>query len=138
MTRHTLLAGTAALLIAAGVSAQTPEVVEAQDSQEMLAGWLIGANVENARGESIGSINDLVIDEDGQVTAAVLAVGGFLGFGAKSVAVAIDELDVRYDGQEVVLDASREELEAAPDFAFRDREAPPPPPEPAADPALPQ
>ncbi len=33
--------------------------------------------------EDIGTINDLIIDEDGKINAVVVGVGGFLGMGEK-------------------------------------------------------
>jgi hypothetical protein len=58
----------------------------------------------------------------------VVSVGGFLGFGAKQIAVEWDELDIRYDAFEVVLPITVEWAADAPEFGFRDRVAPPPPP----------
>ena len=42
--------------------------------------------------ESVGSINDLLMDKSGNVKAAVISVGGFLGVGARMVAVPFDKI----------------------------------------------
>ncbi len=66
------------------------------------------------------------------MTAAVVSVGGFLGFGAKQIAVDWTELQINHDGHEVILPITVEWAEEAPEFAFRDRTEPPPPPPPPA------
>lgn len=40
----------------------------------------------------VGEIEDLLVDGSGQIRAVVIGVGGFLGLGEKSVAVAFDQL----------------------------------------------
>ena len=55
---------------------------------EMYASNLIGASVKNSQGESVGKIDELVIDpQEARIKAAVVSVGGLMGIGAKSVAV---------------------------------------------------
>lgn len=109
--------------------AQDEAVRNSQDATELRTDWIIGASVTTPEGDSVGSIEGLLLDEsDGSVTAAVVSVGGFLGFGAKQIAVDWQELDIQYDGFEVVLPISVEVAEEAPEFAFRDRAEPPPPP----------
>jgi sporulation protein YlmC with PRC-barrel domain len=124
------LAGVVATPVAAQVA---PEVVrDRQEMTELRGDWVIGANVRSMDDESVGTISDLIIDaNDGTVTAAVIDVGGFLGFGAKPIAVDWEELQITYDGNEVQLAITREEAEEAPEFEFRERDVPPPPPPPA-------
>jgi sporulation protein YlmC with PRC-barrel domain len=55
------------------------------------ASKLVGANVYNQLGQSIGSVDDLLIGEDGKVANAVLSVGGFLGIGGKLVSIPFNE-----------------------------------------------
>ena len=90
-----------------------------QGEDEALASTLIGTPVENGGGEALGDINDLVLSEDGQVKLIVIGVGGFLGIGEKNVAVPFDTIEKYTDesGNVVlILNASAEELEAAPAF----------------------
>jgi len=56
------------------------------------ASKVAGLNVYNDSNESIGSINDLLMDKSGTVKAAVISVGGFLGVGARLVAVPFDKI----------------------------------------------
>jgi sporulation protein YlmC with PRC-barrel domain len=58
---------------------------------QMTAEDLIGKSVVNDKGETIGEINDIVLDQD-KAVYAVLSVGGFLGIGADYVAVPFDKI----------------------------------------------
>ena len=129
--RNALIIAATLLLMPGAVLAQEA-VRQNQQQQELRADWVVGTSVTTPEGETIGTIDDLLLDkEQGNVTAAILSVGGFLGFGAKQIAVDWQELQQEYDGFEIVLALSREEAEAAPAFNFRAQEQPPPPPAPA-------
>jgi sporulation protein YlmC with PRC-barrel domain len=81
---------------------------------------VVGANVDNLKGEKLGTIDDLVIDlQTGKVAYAALSVGGVLGIGDKLFAVPFEELKSTYDSSNAisfVLDASKEKLEHSPGF----------------------
>lgn len=108
---------------------ETPDsIVREQGPNELRVDWITGTTVQSPQQESIGSIEDVILDEDsGQLSAAILSVGGFLGFGAKQIAVDWEELQIDYDAREITLDITRAEAEAAPDYEFRDRETLPAP-----------
>ena len=98
-------------------SAQPPEgVVRRQEDGQSLAANIIGSAVLNANGDSIGDINNLVIDKDNTITAAVIGVGGFLGIGEKNVGLKMDQLTWDPDGLTFTTEIAQEQLEAAPDF----------------------
>jgi len=56
------------------------------------ASKVVGLNVYNEQNENVGSINDLLMDKSGNVKAAVISVGGFLGMGSRYVAIAFDKM----------------------------------------------
>src|SRR6202790_3249858 len=56
------------------------------------ASKVVGLNVYNDNNESLGSINDLLMDKGGNIKAVVLGVGGFLGVGEHLVAVPFDKI----------------------------------------------
>jgi len=93
-----------------------------QVDTDLLATKIIGAPVYDSKAtdaNKLGDINDLVLDQNGQVAAVVLGVGGFLGLGEKNVAVDFTALQfvVADDNTErYVLQTSKEELTNAPDF----------------------
>jgi hypothetical protein len=97
------LAGTA--LLATVASAQTPTATSDRanttstalsESQLQGSTWrgskVIGLGVYNDKNESVGSINDLLMDKSGNIKAVVLGVGGFLGVGEHLVAVPFDKI----------------------------------------------
>ncbi len=56
------------------------------------ASKVVGVNVYNDQNQKIGSIDDLLMDKNGTIKAAVIGVGGFLGMGEHLVAVSYDKL----------------------------------------------
>lgn len=76
------------------------------------------ADVYDPSEHKIGDIVDLVIDKNGNVTAAIVGVGGFLGIAQKDVAVPFSELKVSIrDGKDwLVLNRTKDELKSAPAY----------------------
>lgn len=79
---------------------------------------VMGADVSAAGDEDVGSVDDLIIDDNGQIVAIVVGVGGFLGMGQKDVAIGWDDVTRSGDSDDVELriDSTREELRDAPEF----------------------
>jgi sporulation protein YlmC with PRC-barrel domain len=113
MLMKTAAAGVAASALLASVAfAQTPSATTdtttkaapstpmttsaTTDMSTMKGNWrtskLVGLNVYNDSNESIGSINDLLTDKNGDIKAVVIGVGGFLGIGEHLVAVPMDKV----------------------------------------------
>lgn len=81
-----------------------------QTPKDWTAEALIGRPVENAQGDNLGEINNVIINEKGDVVAVVIGVGGFLGIGEKNVGVPFDALDFQtVDPAENVADKSKDE-----------------------------
>src|SRR5919109_132951 len=81
------------------------------------ASTFIGSSVVNPQGESLGKIDDLMIDPaTGHITYAALSHGSILGFGGKLFAVAWEALELQPDGKTFVLNVPKETLENAPGF----------------------
>lgn len=102
--------------------AQAPppeDVVQNQEEGQSLASDMMGSTVMNAEGESIGEINDLLLDENHTVEAALIGVGGFLGLGEKDVALGLDQFQWNPEQQAFTTDLTMEQLEAAPAFKRR-------------------
>jgi sporulation protein YlmC with PRC-barrel domain len=56
------------------------------------ASKVVGLSVYNDNNESLGTINDLLMDKSGNIKGVVLGVGGFLGVGEHLVAVPFDKI----------------------------------------------
>ena len=81
---------------------------------------LDGARVYDANDKWVGEISELIVTEQGEITDAIVDVGGFLGIGEKPVALKLTDLQIlRQDGSEEVriyTAMAEEELEAMPEF----------------------
>ena len=61
----------------------------------------------NALDQSIGTVNDIIIDADGKVVAVLVNVGGFLGLGESSVPIALRHLVIsRIDASTLAIKTS--------------------------------
>jgi hypothetical protein len=79
---------------------------------------LKGTNVTNDKNEKIGEIDDIIIGRD-KVLFAILQVGGFLGVGARLVAVPFQSLVLDDTGRKIQLPgASREALQKLQEFKY--------------------
>ncbi len=79
--------------------------------QPMQISHLIGKKIVGSGGETLGTIRDLVIDPQGRVQFAVVAVSE-----GKTVAVPFEALSPARDGQSFALNATRDQLANAPEF----------------------
>ncbi|HEX5777850.1 MAG TPA: PRC-barrel domain-containing protein, partial [Xanthobacteraceae bacterium] len=86
--------------------------VQRQQANELSAEWLINKNVYSSQDEDIGTIEDLIIGQDGRVQAVVIGVGGFLGLGEKSVAVNFGALEMRPTPDADVADTAQPRTQA--------------------------
>lgn len=102
--------------------AESGKVVQEQASNELRLDWVTDATVTSPDGSDIGSINDLIVDgESGQMIAAIIGVGGFLGIGQKQIAVPWEQLTVNADAREITSDLTKEEANVAPAYVFREQ-----------------
>ena len=61
--------------------------VNAQRSDQWLASKFKGTDVLGVDNEKIGDVSDMLFDKEGKIEAFIVSVGGFLGIGAKDVAI---------------------------------------------------
>ena len=124
MRRLVLVA--AAGMVASVALAQTPPApsfVPVPDNA-ILSSDVTSLPVMNGKGEKVGTIADVVI-ESGRLAGYVLSVGGFLGIGTHHVVVHPDGLVISYDPKgkawHARIDASKDQLKAAPAFEYEGR-----------------
>jgi len=135
----------------ATTAGSTNFITQAQAGQYR-ASKLPGVNIYNSKDESIGEVNELVVDKNGAIQAVVIGVGGFLGIGEKNVALPYNAIKwedkakqsdlvgmnqtntmapgtpaappppvdntVRDYPDHGILDMTKDQLSAAPDFKF--------------------
>ena len=89
------------------------------DMGAISATTLIGTTVYGANEENVGSVNDIILSDGGDVEAVIVDVGGFLGLGAKEVAIGMDNLEFMSDGDAsmyLYTQFTEEQLEAQPEY----------------------
>ncbi len=73
------------------------------DARQRATQWraprLIGVEVDDADGRPVGKVEDLLMTHEGVIQTVVIGVGGFLGLGAKPVAVPFTALQWRMDAR---------------------------------------
>jgi sporulation protein YlmC with PRC-barrel domain len=76
------------------------------------------ANIYDNSENKIGDVTDLIFDNDGNITTAIIGVGGVLGAGQKEVAVPLNELKMSSrDGKEwLILNRTKDDLKTAPPY----------------------
>lgn len=97
--------------------------VQQQSQDEWRGSKLIGTSVYGPDNKSIGSIDDVIVAGNGQIKAAVIGVGGFLGVGQKNIAVPFDALHItrKQDSntiEKITVSYSKDQLQNAPQFAY--------------------
>jgi hypothetical protein len=97
--------------------------LQVQEEAQFLADdEVIGTDVVNVMDEEVGTIADLVMDQEQKLVGVVLSVGGFLGIGEKWVAIPVDEIDFPAGDQpaRLLVAVTEEQLTNAPDFVTRE------------------
>ncbi|TWT15892.1 PRC-barrel domain-containing protein [Reyranella sp. CPCC 100927] len=126
MQRLSLSVGAAAVALSVlaagpGFTQGQPQTITKVDVQQVSTGFraskVIGADVVNAANESIGKIDDVIIASDGKAPYAVLSIGGFLGMGARLIAVPYESLRV-VEKKIMLPGATKEQLKTLPEFRY--------------------
>ena len=97
---------------------QVPEGYELMAPDQRTADALMGADVYGGENQQIGTVQDLVLDEQ-DVSHMVLDIGGFLGLGEHRVALPVQEVDILWNDQDnevrVQVPMTQDELEQLPE-----------------------
>ena len=108
--------------------AQTTAVQEApkgavtkQKPDQSLASKFTGTDVLGADNQKIGDVTDILFDKSGKIDAYIVSVGGFLGIGAKNVALPpssfqVVAADANSSYERLRLSMTKEQLQQAASF----------------------
>lgn len=89
-------------------------IIEAADAHGVL-----GRDVRSTSGEDMGRIVDVIVDRAGQVRAAVIDFGGFLGVGSRKIVVDWNALhfgQIANKGESISLELTKDQVTAAPEY----------------------
>jgi PRC-barrel domain len=92
----------------------TTTVLDQQDFEPVL-----GRQVRSSAGEDMGRVVNVVVDRDGQVRAAIIDFGGFLGVGNRKIAIDWNALHFPPPDSKdsrITLDLTRDQVKAAPEY----------------------
>lgn len=79
---------------------------------------ILGKDVRSAAGEDMGKIIDVIVRRNGQVRAAVIDFGGFLGVGSRKIAVDWRALSFPATGviDRIILNLTHDQVRLAPEY----------------------
>src|ERR1043166_1077905 len=98
-------------------SGSKPDALTAVQGVLLSTEALLGSDVKNPQGQDVGDLKQLMLDpHTGRVMYAVVAIGGFLGMGEKTVVVPWNALEVARNGKSLVLNVSPQMLQQAPAY----------------------
>lgn len=94
--------------------------LKSKPADDYFSSNIVGHKVMNRRDNKVvGKVNELLIDENGQIGAVIISTGGVMGLGQKDLAIAWDQVERKVDGESITLsvDVSDLSLVEAPAFA---------------------
>jgi hypothetical protein len=101
-------------------SAAKGQAITEQKPDQLLATKFKGTDVMGSDDQKIGDVNDILFDKDGKILAYVVGVGGFLGIGAKDVALSPQSFQIMPAGDrgsmKLKLAMTKDELKNAAEF----------------------
>ena len=80
---------------------------------------ILGREVLSTNGDNMGRIVDVLVDRSGEVRAAIIDFGGFLGVGSRKIAVEWNALHFPPPAQadaKITLELTRDQVKAAPEY----------------------
>lgn len=100
--------------LAAASNIEAPQAVDVSNLNKI--------KLRGVGGEDVGSIEKVMVDPmTGRLAYAIVEMGGFLGIGERKVPVPWAAFHPVGNGQEMVLNVSRDRLKGAPQFSGSDR-----------------
>jgi sporulation protein YlmC with PRC-barrel domain/osmotically-inducible protein OsmY len=83
---------------------------------------LMGMNVENRQGESIGKVDEVFLNlEKREVVGVVVSTGGFLGLGNRKTLFGMRELSFDSSHEKVLINYNRDQIRAFPEYKENDQ-----------------
>ena len=103
-------------------STNSAKFINSQRQDQFLASKFKGTDVIGSDDKKIGDVSDILFDKGGKIEAYVVGVGGFLGIGAKDVALAPNAFQIvpgdksKNESDKLRLSMTQDELKQAANF----------------------
>ena len=101
---------------------ESSQIINTQKPDQWPASKFKGTDVVGADNEKIGDVSDILFDKTGKIEAFIVSVGGFLGMGAKDVALAPASFQVvsgdksKNESDKLKLTMTKDQLKQAANF----------------------
>jgi sporulation protein YlmC with PRC-barrel domain len=94
------------------------KTIAKQNPDQWLASKFKGTDVLGSDNQKIGDVSDILFDKSGKIEAFVISVGGFLGMGAKEVALppSAFQFTKENDQDKVKVSMNKDQLQQAANF----------------------
>src|SRR5262245_8996889 len=106
----------------AQVAGKTTVGVAVAEMQEVALGWsakkqILGKTVTNENHETVGKVDDIIIEPDRSVSYLIVSAGAFVGLGRHAVAIPVEQV-VAQNGEIVLPGATKAAIRALPAFEY--------------------
>ena len=96
--------------------------VSVTELQMVVNGWsvtkqLLGKDVYNDTGETVGKVADLIVSPDKAISYAIISAGGFLGMDKHDVAIPANQFKMA-EGKITLPGATKDAVKAMPEFQY--------------------
>jgi hypothetical protein len=106
--------GTSSMLVSQAMAAPAVSFSSEADMKK-----LIGTNIKNTAGDTVGEVKSVVVDKSGKIQDVIVSVGGFLGVGDREVALAWNDLTVTDEGKHVTTAMTKDTLKSLPEYKYK-------------------
>ena len=93
------------------------------DARDISTEMLMGQSVHDTQDNDVGSIDDMLLEEDGAISHVIIDFGGFLGIGSSQAAIGYDELTILategFSDVRIYVDATRDQIQNLPRYSAR-------------------
>jgi sporulation protein YlmC with PRC-barrel domain len=115
----TLVALCAGILLASSTAFASELLTSVPNNNRTVTDWY-KQNVYDSNNNKIGEIMDVLVEPSGQINAAIVGVGGFLGAGEKDVAVNFSSIksSMKNNKMYLTMDTSKDDLKKARGFKY--------------------
>ena len=95
-------------------------ILVAEKDSQIRTEKLVGMKVVNGKGEELGTVDDIVLNDNGTVSGLILRTGGVLGVGGKSVAIAWRDVAGAIHSDAINVQMTKDQIEKAPAFKTKE------------------